>query len=86
MRGSAEMPEPPGPAHLDRTRYRSVHFFGQTLDVPLTAAADYIRQLSRSTGREPHVVCMHDEFSWEDADNGLAWRLTLVLGELPPTP
>ena len=86
MRGSAEMPEPPGPAHLDRTHYRSAPFFGQTLDVPLKAAADYIQQLSRAAGHEPHVVCLHDEFSWEDADSGLAWRVTLVLGEMPPRP
>lgn len=79
------MPEPDGPAHLDRTPYRSVHFFGETLDVPLHAAAEYIQQVAKATGQHPHVLCMHEEFSSEDQDNGLAWRVTLVVGNLPPS-
>lgn len=80
---SAGMPEPNEPAHLDRTLYRSVHFFGQTLDVPLQAAADYIQHISKITGHQPHVMCLHQEFSIEEQESELAWRLTLVVGDLP---
>lgn len=80
---STRMPAPKEPAHLDRTVYRSVHFFGQTLDVPLQAAADYIQHISETTGSQPHVICMHQEYSNEDRDSELAWRLTLVIADLP---
>lgn len=80
------MPEPIRPAHLDRTLYRSVHFFGRTLDVALQSAAEYIQHVSKTTGQHPHVLCMHEEFSIEDEENGLAWRLTLVLGDVPDEP
>jgi hypothetical protein len=63
--------------------YRSVHFYGAVLYRPLAAAAEYLQKLESDAGRPPHVLCLHDEFSWEDEGTDLAWRVTLVLSEPP---
>lgn len=78
-------PVPPieSAGYLDRLKYRSVHFYGAALHEPLTQAAAYLQRVEAETGRAPHVLCLHDEFSEEDGGTDLAWRLTLVLGELP---
>jgi hypothetical protein len=72
-------PEPPG--RPDRVLYRAVSFYGVALSGPLGAAADYLRRWEDAHGSAPHVLCLHDEFSFEDEGTELAWKVTLVLGE-----
>ncbi|MFL6073185.1 MAG: hypothetical protein ACJ73S_07270 [Mycobacteriales bacterium] len=66
---------------LDHVRYRPVCFYGSALSAPLAAAADYLRCWEDTHGHAPHVLCVHDEFSAEDAGSDLAWKVTLVLGD-----
>lgn len=82
--GPLPTPHPTGSGYLDRVPYRSVHFYGTRLCVPLAEASRYLERLERLTGKPPHILCLHDEFSWEDEGTDLAWRLTLVLSEPPP--
>ena len=77
------VPAPQGaPARLDRAKCRSVRFYGEKLHLALTAAADYLQALERQHGCDPHVVCLHDEYSWEDANTQFAWQVTLVVSEV----
>lgn len=75
------IPHPSGSGYLDRTTYRSVHFHGARLADPLAEAAHYLRQMEELADRPPHVLCVHEQFSWEDDGSDLAWQVTLVLGE-----
>ena len=78
--------QPPGggTSYLDRLSYRSIHFYGVALHEPLAEASAYLRRIESETGRPPHVLCVHDEFSEEDDGTDLAWRFTLVISELLP--
>ena len=77
----SQIPGPRGSGYIDRSTYRSVHFFGAKLSDPLAEAAQYLRDLERLAERAPHVLCVHEQFSWEDENGDLAWQVTLVLGE-----
>lgn len=66
---------------FDRTTYRSVHFYGRQLTGPLEQAAHYIKQLEEMTNGQPNILCIHEEFSWEDEGSDVAWRVSLVFGE-----
>jgi len=70
---------PPGSGYLDRVTYRSVHFYGVRLADPLAEAAQYLRRVEETTSRPPYVLCLHQQFSWEDDGSNLAWQVTLVL-------
>jgi hypothetical protein len=73
------LPEPRGCGYVDRVRYRSIHFHGERLCVPLGEAARYLGELEWILGRAPHVLCLHHDFSGEDEGSDFAWRVTLVL-------
>lgn len=80
---SAEaFPQPGGSAHLDSTTYRSVHFYGSTLEATLREAADYLALLTRRFGRPPHITALHEEYNWEEPDPANAWQLSLVFSDL----
>ncbi|MFL6136595.1 MAG: hypothetical protein ACJ74O_02205 [Frankiaceae bacterium] len=76
------VPAPQGSARLDQVRCRSVRFYGEKLHTALSAAARYLQALERQHGCDPHVVCLHDEYSWEDANTEFAWQVTLVVSEV----
>jgi hypothetical protein len=61
--------------------YRSAHFYGPRLSSPLAEAAQYLKELEELTEHPPHILCLHEEFSWEDEGSDLAWRVTLVFSE-----
>lgn len=75
-------PQPGGSAHLDSTTYRSVHFYGSTLEATIREAADYLALLTRRFGRPPHVTALHQEYNWEERDQANAWQLSLVFSDL----
>jgi hypothetical protein len=81
------VPEPDAdPAPIRRESpvvYRSIRFYGPSLHFPLAEAAEYLRRLELETGKPPHVLCVHDEFSAEDEGSDLAWGVTLVVSEPP---
>ncbi|WP_433889033.1 hypothetical protein [Streptomyces sp. CA-111067] len=66
---------------MDRTIYRSVHFYGAALSQPLAEAARYIEQLELMPGRPPHFLGLHNEFSGQDEGSDIAWRVTVVFSE-----
>jgi hypothetical protein len=68
--------------HTDRTTYQAIHFYSAELHQALKAAANYLEQLEADTGHPPNVLCLQDEYSVADHDTELAWKLTLVLGEM----
>ena len=59
-----------------------MRFYGEKLHIALSAAARYLEALEREQGCDPHVVCLHDEYSWEDAGTQFAWQVTLVVSEV----
>jgi hypothetical protein len=79
---ASELTEPGGTAYLDRVTYRSVHFFGDTFCEALRETVNYLGTLEKELGKQPHILCLHHEFSPADGGTELAWRVTIVLGEL----
>jgi hypothetical protein len=81
-----EIPLPRRSGHVDRVAYMTVHFYGSKLYEPLAEAAEYLWRAERANGRTPHVLCVHDEFSAEDGDTDLAWRVSLVISDASGEP
>lgn len=69
------------PAYLDRSTYRAIHFFGETLPRAFREAADYLEHLECVYGAPPYVASTHGAFSEDNAGSGLAWKVTLILGD-----
>lgn len=67
--------------HMDWSTCRSVDFYGPKLSDPLEEAARYLRKLEELPDKTPRILCMHEEFSWEDDGSDLAWHVTLVFSD-----
>jgi hypothetical protein len=72
---------PDGSGRLSHLSYRSVRFYGQRLADALAETVQYLEYIEKVIGGPPHTLCVHDEFSWEDAGSDLAWQVTLVFSE-----
>ena len=68
-------------AYLDRSTYRAIHFFGETLPIAFREAASYLERLECLYGAQPYVASTHGAFSEDNAESGLAWKVTLILND-----
>ena len=68
-------------AYLDRASYRAIHFFGETLPTAFREAANYLEHLECLYGTQPYVSSTHGSYSEENAESGLAWKVTLILND-----
>ena len=73
--------QPDGSGRLSHLSYRSVRFYGQRLADALAETVEYLESIEKLIGGPPHTLCVHEEFSWEDAGSDLAWQVTLVFSE-----
>jgi hypothetical protein len=71
-------PRPDGSGRLSHLTYRSARFYGQRLADALAETVEYLEKIEKLIGAPPHTLCVHEEFSWEDAGSDLAWQVTLV--------
>jgi hypothetical protein len=68
-------------AYLDRSSYRAIHFFGETLPIAFREAASYLEHLECLYDSQPYVVSAHGMYSEDNAESGLAWKVTLVVND-----
>lgn len=68
-------------AYLDRSSYRAIHFFGESLPIAFREAASYLEHLEGLYGSQPYVASAHGTFSEDNAESDLAWKVTLILSE-----
>jgi hypothetical protein len=68
-------------AYLDRSSYRAIHFFGETLPIAFREAASYLEHLECLYGTDPYVTSAHGTYSEDNAESGLAWKVTLILND-----
>jgi hypothetical protein len=68
-------------AYLDRSTYRAIHFFGEKLPTAFREAADYLEHLECLYDTQPYVASTHGTFSEDNAETGLAWKVTLILAD-----
>jgi hypothetical protein len=68
-------------AYLDRSSYRAIHFFGETLPIAFREAASYLERLECLHDTQPYVASAHGTFSEDNAESGLAWKVTLILND-----
>lgn len=68
-------------AYLDRSSYRAIHFFGETLPTAFREAASYLEHLECLYDTQPYVASAHGSFSEDNAESGLAWKVTLILAD-----
>ena len=79
--GSPSISRPFDSGPIDGMACKSVAFYGPKLSNPLEEAARYLRRLEELPDRTPRILCMHEEFSWEDDGSDLAWCVTLVFSD-----
>jgi hypothetical protein len=80
-RSPIPLPRPDGAGRLSHLTYRSARFYGQRLADALAGTVEYLETIEKQIGGPPHALCVHEEFSWEDAGSDLAWQVTLVFSE-----
>jgi hypothetical protein len=68
-------------AYLDRSSYRAIHFFGETLPIAFREAASYLERLECLYDTQPYVASAHGTFSEDNAESALAWKVTLILND-----
>lgn len=69
-------------AYLDRSSYRAIHFFGETLPIAFREAASYLEHLECLYDTRPYVASAHGTYSEDNAESGLAWKVTLILNDV----
>lgn len=68
-------------SYVDRSSYRAIHFFGETLAIAFREAASYLERLEFLYETQPYVASAHGAFSEDNAGSGLAWKVTLILND-----
>lgn len=68
-------------AYLDRSSYRAIHFFGETLPIAFREAATYLERLECYFETPPCVASAYGTFSEDNADSELAWKVTLIVND-----